>query len=95
MVASVLAYGQTASGKTFTMKGDDQNEGIIPRAIRKLFSCVEEGNLVAAISISYIEIYNENIIDLLSPSQAPLDVHENYMKNVTITNLIEAEVRSV
>ena len=40
LLASVLAYGQTSSGKTYTMKGDIDNEGIIPQVIRKLFSSI-------------------------------------------------------
>ena len=71
-LASVLAYGQTSSGKTYTMKGDGEREGIIPQVIQKLFKSIDEGKLTAQISISYMEIYNENIIDLLSNSQNSL-----------------------
>ena len=54
------------------MKGDGEREGIIPQVIQKLFKSIDEGKLTAQISISYMEIYNENIIDLLSNSQNSL-----------------------
>lgn len=69
----IFAYGQTGSGKTFTMEGgpggDPQMEGLIPRALRHLFSVAQElssqgwtYNFVA----SYVEIYNETVRDLLA-----------------------------
>lgn len=61
-----MAYGQTSSGKTYTMKGNEMNLGIIPLTLQHLFKTINSKNLVAEIRISYIEIYNENIIDLLS-----------------------------
>lgn len=84
--ATVLAYGQTGSGKTFTMgTGFDRDisenmEGIIPRAVRHLFSgieniqnnvCSEEGEALGPIQFTvaaqFMELYNEELIDLLDP----------------------------
>ena len=71
---TVFAYGPTGSGKTFTMSGSSSNfnyRGIIPRAITRLFQ--ELGGKVdyeSKVSISYLEIYNEIIFDLLSPIPA-------------------------
>ena len=71
---TVFAYGPTGSGKTFTMSGSSSNfnyRGIIPRAITRLFQ--ELGGKVdyeSKVSISYLEIYNEIIFDLLSPVPA-------------------------
>ncbi|KAG0590351.1 hypothetical protein M758_1G087500 [Ceratodon purpureus] len=73
--ATVLAYGQTGSGKTFTMGcGNnvsllEEELGILPRAIRQLYENVEERSNQAEflIKCAYVEIYNEEIKDLLHP----------------------------
>lgn len=70
----VMAYGQTSSGKTYTMKGTEDNQGIIPLALRSLFKTIEENKLLAEIRISYLEIYNENIIDLLNSIETFLEL---------------------
>lgn len=67
---TILCYGQTGAGKTYTMTGATENykhRGIIPRALQQIFKGIEE-RLEQAISIriSYFEIYNENLFDLLT-----------------------------
>lgn len=69
--ATVFAYGQTASGKSYTMEGSDgEARGIIPRAAASLFQGVAaaESKLEFAISVSFVEIYMEKVRDLLDPS---------------------------
>ncbi|GBC24961.2 uncharacterized protein OCT59_009462 [Rhizophagus irregularis] len=77
--ATLLAYGQTGSGKTYSMGTalDDSNippehQGIIPRAIRKLFADLHERkeknpSYQFEVYISFLELYNEDLIDLLNP----------------------------
>ena len=55
-------YGQTTSGKTYTMLGDERTEGLIIHSLRDIFGNKEAKN---RINISYLEIYNEQINDLL------------------------------
>ena len=66
---TIFTYGQTASGKTYTMEGtnDSGTAGIIPRSAIALFELIRksEVNLEFFISVSYIEIYMERIRDLL------------------------------
>lgn len=69
----IFAYGQTGSGKTFTMEGgpggDPQAEGLIPRALRHLFSVAQElggQGWTYSFVASYVEIYNETVRDLLA-----------------------------
>lgn len=64
----IMAYGQTGSGKTFTMTGTKENPGVNRRAIRELLSHIKAnaGNVDFKITVSLMEIYNENIFDLLS-----------------------------
>ena len=64
-----MAYGQTGSGKSFSMQEDPDHIGIIPRAIVHIFEekeAKEDRDTQFAIVISYVEIYNEEIRDLLA-----------------------------
>ena len=67
---TILAYGQTGAGKTYTMSGGTQNykfRGIIPRAISQVFHEIQnKPELSFVVKVSYAEIYNELIYDLLS-----------------------------
>lgn len=70
---TILAYGQTGAGKSFTMIGDTRNyqhRGIAPRAIAQVYEEVENRIEVAySIRVSYMEIYNDRIYDLLESFQ--------------------------
>lgn len=66
---TIFAYGQTGTGKTFTMEGVDTTElkGIIPRAIEWIFNSIKsypDQNFL--VRVSFVEIYNEEVIDLLN-----------------------------
>ncbi|CAB01170.1 Kinesin-like protein [Caenorhabditis elegans] len=73
---TVFAYGQTGTGKTFTMEGgrtdaksstDDPTTGIIPRAVEDIFEQLERcGCEEYSLRVSYIELYNEELFDLLA-----------------------------
>ena len=69
---SVLVYGQTGAGKTYTMsggQGDYKARGMIPRAIQEIFTEVNSRpDTEFNIRMSYLEIYNEQLYDLLSPT---------------------------
>ena len=62
-------YGQTTSGKTYTMLGSPENPGILPCTIRDVINYTnKEQEINYGIYCSYIEIYNENLHDLLTNS---------------------------
>ena len=66
----IFAYGQTGSGKTHTMLGNPNDEGIIPRSVRQIFSTAEndfERGWSYKMKAAMLEIYNEEIRDLLGP----------------------------
>ena len=63
---SIFTYGQTTSGKTFTMLGNPQKPGILPCVLKDLFDLIQKETCNMSVYCSYIEIYNENIHDLLS-----------------------------
>jgi kinesin family protein 15 len=106
----MFAYGQTGSGKTHTMLGDigdldhqpSDNRGMTPRVFECLFAQIrmaEEArkceNLRYMCKCSFLEIYNEQITDLLDPSSVNLQLREDINKGVYVENLTEVEVQSV
>nr|CAD2187641.1 unnamed protein product [Meloidogyne enterolobii] len=91
---TIFAYGQTSSGKTHTMEGvigESDKQGIIPRIINDIFNHIfnlDDENLEFHIKVSYFEIYNERIRDLLDVTKTNLTIHEDknrvpFVKNVT------------
>ncbi len=68
--STVFAYGQTGTGKTHTMEGDIHNEeqwGVIPRAASTIFKRLAKDTIVeSSVTVSYLEIYNEELCDLLA-----------------------------
>ncbi|KAK4688603.1 hypothetical protein P7C73_g1497, partial [Tremellales sp. Uapishka_1] len=79
----IFAYGQTGSGKSYSMMGYGSDKGIIPLTTSELFRRVEtrtanEPNLSYSVEVSYIEIYNEKVRDLLNPkNKGNLKVRES------------------
>ncbi|XP_024431745.2 kinesin-like protein KIF28P [Desmodus rotundus] len=71
--ATLLAYGQTGSGKSYSMIGFGANKGIIPGVCEELFQAIEnrERNQEYQVTFSMLEIYNEQVRDLLSGSKKP------------------------
>jgi kinesin family member C1 len=69
----VFAYGQTGSGKTYTMEGEDDQRGVIPRAVEEIFSEVEKME-ETTVKWSFQEIYMDQIRDLIEPN--------NWMKEI-------------
>ncbi|OIW19178.1 hypothetical protein TanjilG_16828 [Lupinus angustifolius] len=75
---TVFAYGQTNSGKTHTMRGSKSEPGIIPRAVHDLFQIIQQDvDREFLLRMSYMEIYNEEINDLLAPEHRKLQIHES------------------
>ena len=86
---TIFAFGQTSTGKTFTMKGKfPSNEGIIPLSIKEIFNLMDN-NKNFKVKCSYFELYNENINDLLDVNKKNLEIRENSNKEIIINNLTE------
>ncbi|XP_054025544.1 chromosome-associated kinesin KIF4A [Dryobates pubescens] len=102
--ATVLAYGQTGSGKTFSMGGaytanqeHEPSVGVIPRVIKLLFKEKEQRQeWEFFLKVSYLEIYNEDILDLLCPSRdrSPISIREDPKEGIKIVGLTERKVCS-
>ncbi|KAH8497704.1 hypothetical protein H0E87_016836 [Populus deltoides] len=105
----MFAYGQTGSGKTHTMLGDIEggtrrhsvNCGMTPRVFEYLFSRIQkekearkEEKIKFTCKCSFLEIYNEQILDLLDPSSSNLQIREDVKKGIYVDNLKEIEVAS-
>ncbi|CAN8255148.1 unnamed protein product [Cochlearia groenlandica] len=105
----MFAYGQTGSGKTHTMLGDIEggtrrhsvNCGMTPRVFEYLFSRIQkekevrkEEKLHFTCRCSFLEIYNEQILDLLDTSSYNLQLREDHKKGIHVENLKEIEVSS-
>ncbi|XP_077402184.1 kinesin family member 4 isoform X2 [Vanacampus margaritifer] len=102
--ATVLAYGQTGSGKTFSMGGaytsaqeNDPSVGVIPRVINRIFEEKEnKTDCEFSMAISYLEIYNEAVLDLLctAKDKPALNIREDPKEGIKIVGLTEKRVVS-
>ncbi|KAI9123783.1 hypothetical protein K1719_005083 [Acacia pycnantha] len=106
----MFAYGQTGSGKTYTMLGEIEDldvkpsphRGMTPRIFEFLFARIQaeeesrrDENLKYNCKCSFLEIYNEQVTDLLDPSSTNLLLREDVKKGVYVENLSEFEVHTV
>ncbi|KAH9649186.1 kinesin-like protein KIN-7O [Citrus sinensis] len=92
---TVFAYGQTNSGKTHTMRGSLTEPGVIPRAVHDLFDIIlGKVDREFLLRMSYMEIYNEDINDLLAPEHRKLQIHESLERGIYVAGLREEIVAS-
>ncbi|XP_039945926.1 chromosome-associated kinesin KIF4A [Hirundo rustica] len=100
--ATVLAYGQTGSGKTYSMGGTytanqeyEPSVGVIPRVIKLLFEEKQQRqDWDFILKVSYLEIYNEDILDLLCSSRerSQISIREDPKEGIKIVGLTERNV---
>ncbi|XP_075152200.1 CENP-meta [Haematobia irritans] len=82
---TIFAYGQTSSGKTYTMMGDEDNPGVMVLAAKHIFREIELAtDRQFLIRVGYIEIYNEKIYDLLNKKNQDLKIHETGSGIITV-----------
>ncbi|KAL3367185.1 hypothetical protein AABB24_011748 [Solanum stoloniferum] len=109
---TVFAYGQTGTGKTYTMEGGGRKKngefpsdaGVIPRAIKQIFDILEAQSAEYSVKVTFLELYNEEISDLLAPeectkftddkSKKPLALMEDGKGGVFVRGLEEELVSS-
>ncbi|ETM53226.1 hypothetical protein F442_03404 [Phytophthora nicotianae P10297] len=101
---TIFAYGQTGSGKTHTMMGSGDDHGIVPLMNGDLFTRInasdaenansdDEGAVKYLVTVSFLEIYNEVIKDLLNPSDKVLKIREHPDMGIYVEQLAELVVR--
>ncbi|KAH7408199.1 kinesin family protein-like protein [Phaeosphaeria sp. MPI-PUGE-AT-0046c] len=95
----IFAYGQTGSGKSYSMMGYGQEYGIIPKICQDMFERIgamqADKNLSCTVEVSYLEIYNERVRDLLNPSnKGNLRVREHPSTGPYVEDLAKLVVQS-
>ncbi|XP_062217052.1 kinesin-like protein KIN-14E [Phragmites australis] len=95
----IFAYGQTGTGKTFTMEGTERNRGVNYRTLEELFKIAEERKETVTynLSVSVLEVYNEQIRDLLatSPSSKKLEIKQDSEGSHHVPGIVEAKVENI
>uniref|UniRef100_S4RS88 Kinesin family member 15 n=1 Tax=Petromyzon marinus TaxID=7757 RepID=S4RS88_PETMA len=105
---TIFAYGQTGSGKTFTMLGamdhvdifNHNLRGVIPRSLEFIFSLISREKQMTGdakeflCKCSFLEIYNEQVFDLLDPASTSLFIRENIQKGVFVEGVMEMSLSS-
>jgi hypothetical protein len=97
---TIFAYGQTGTGKTYTMGildkiqsahgSSDETMGVVPRALRHVFTEIGAGS----VTVSFIQIYCETIQDLLAPGTVNLNIRESPSTGFYVQNLTEYAIES-
>ncbi|KAI3636439.1 hypothetical protein MIR68_005791 [Amoeboaphelidium protococcarum] len=99
--STLFCYGQTSSGKSYTMMGsdidDESRKGLTPRLAEAIFKRIEDAppQFEFTVQTSFIEIYMEKIRDLLCPQNDNLPIHEDKSRGVYIKGLQEVYVSNV
>jgi len=107
---AIIAYGQTGSGKTHTMMGprgaqalidgdfDDSELGLVPRALLELQAHARQSEGAVQLRVSYVEVYQERIIDLLSvvkpSSQRGRQIQKHKETGLWVSEVVETPVES-
>ncbi|XP_073143439.1 kinesin-like protein KIN-5C [Henckelia pumila] len=91
---TIFAYGQTGTGKTYTMEGECKRSksgpngelppeaGVIPRAVQQIFDTLESQNAEYSVKVTFLELYNEEITDLLAPEDISRVTMEDKQKKL-------------
>ncbi|KAE8711196.1 kinesin-like protein [Hibiscus syriacus] len=89
---TIFAYGQTGTGKTYTMEGGARKKngefpsdaGAIPRAVKQIFDILEAQNAEYNMKVTFLELYNEEIADLLAPEETPKFIDDKSKKPIAL-----------
>ncbi|CAN1275073.1 Kinesin-like protein KIN-5B [Linum perenne] len=89
---TVFAYGQTGTGKTYTMEGGMRNKGgdlpaeagVIPRAVRQIFDTLEAQKADYSMKVTFLELYNEEIADLLASEDNARFIDDRQKKPISL-----------
>ncbi|GMY10722.1 kinesin-like protein KIN-5D [Fagus crenata] len=89
---TIFAYGQTGTGKTYTMEGGARKKngefpsdaGVIPRAVKEIFDILEAQNAEYSMKVTFLELYNEEITDLLAPEETSKFIDDKSKKPIAL-----------
>ncbi|MBA0774525.1 hypothetical protein Gotri_009728 [Gossypium trilobum] len=89
---TIFAYGQTGTGKTYTMEGGARKKngefpsdaGVIPRAVKQIFDILEAQSAEYSMKVTFLELYNEEITDLLAPEETTKFIDDKSKKPIAL-----------
>lgn len=89
---TIFAYGQTGTGKTYTMEGGARKKngefpsdaGVIPRSVQRIFNILESQSAEYNMKVSFLELYNEELTDLLAPEETPKFIEDKTKKPLAL-----------
>lgn len=89
---TIFAYGQTGTGKTYTMEGGGRKKngefpsdaGVIPRAVKQIFDILEAQHAEYNMKVTFLELYNEEITDLLASEETPKFLDDKSKKPIAL-----------
>lgn len=89
---TIFAYGQTGTGKTYTMEGGARKKngefpsdaGVIPRAVKQIFDILEAQSAEYSMKVTFLELYNEEITDLLAPEETSKFIEDKSKKPIAL-----------
>ncbi|KAH9326350.1 hypothetical protein KI387_006528, partial [Taxus chinensis] len=90
---TIFAYGQTGTGKTYTMEGVGRktkngdlpsDAGVIPRAVRQIIETLESQSADYSMKVTFLELYNEEITDLLATEDSPKNFDDKSKKSIAL-----------
>ncbi|KAF8683722.1 hypothetical protein HU200_044654 [Digitaria exilis] len=89
---TVFAFGQTGTGKTYTMEGEMRHKaselpdtaGVIPRAVRHIFNTLEAQKADYSMKVTFLELYNEDITDLLASEDRSKFAEDRHKRHITL-----------
>ena len=93
----IIAYGQTGSGKTYTMGSEahtQTSEGLIPRFVQTLFTRLSEEGISFSLTASFLEVYAEEIYDLLHADRPTIPLREDADGQVVCSHLTQVSIPS-
>ena len=93
--ALLFAYGATSAGKTFTVRGTDDNPGLIPQIVRTLLGVEQPRDAERGLFVSCVEVYNERIHDLLGDTKTPMRIGKDPFGFTVVKNVKEVEIKSI
>ena len=90
---SIFLYGQTTSGKTYTMLGVPESPGVLPCSMQSIFRAIsQDSTRDFSVWVSYLEIYNEQINDLLVPGSVNLKIKEDPKLGSVVSGIKQQQV---
>ena len=91
----LFAYGATSAGKTFTVRGTEENPGLIPQIVRTLLGVEQPRDAERGLFVSCVEVYNERIHDLLGDSKVPMRIGKDAFGFTVVKNVSEVEIKRI